>query len=145
MHASSSSAIPVGWEWAQDLLTQYDLPTLGLPVKWEQTAKRHQNVAYDAGSGQAIDLKTGKKTTRSIDFITATKGKNIIHGTEEPASVRVERYYEPCLHQHFIEDASGNTLAPCIAHGDYVKVESLVGICKRKKIFLKDNWHLLKN
>lgn len=126
MHASSSStAVPLGWEWAEDILTQYDLPKLGLPVKWAQTAQRHQNVAYDARTKQAIDLRTGRKTTRSIDFITATKGKNVIHGTEEPASVRVERYYEPCFHQHFIKDASGHTLAPCIAHGDYVKVESL--------------------
>ncbi len=125
MQSSNLSVVPPGWEWAEDILTQYDLPKLGLPVQWERTSERHQNIAYDAKTGQAIDLRTGKKTTRSIDFITATKGKNIIHGTQEPASVRVERYNEPCFHQHFIEDASGNTLAPCIAHGDYVKVESL--------------------
>ena len=126
MYASGSPSIPLGWEWAENILSQYNLPILGMPVKWDQTQEKHQRIAYDPRTRNPIDLNTGKRMAlRSIDFITATKGKNIIHGTEEPAAVRVERYQEPCFHDHFITDASGNTLAPCIAHGDYVKVESL--------------------
>jgi len=60
-----------------------------------------------------------------VGFITATKGHHSIPGSSAPASVRVERYLQPCLHDSIVKDGAGNALAPCIVHGDYVKVESL--------------------
>ncbi len=46
-------------------------------------------------------------------------------GTNAPAAARYTRYLEPCLNQHIVTGPRGETLAPCIAHGDYVDVSSL--------------------
>jgi hypothetical protein len=97
-------------------------------MKWLTTEKKHTKIAFNPETNKAIDITTLKVTqykTSPVGFIIATKGKHTMPGSETPASVRVERFNEPCLHSMMVEDASEEMLIPCIAHGDYVKVEAL--------------------
>jgi hypothetical protein len=128
LRSSVVPTVPQGWEWVLDIVDEAHLPHLGLPVKWDATKEKHQRIAFDPEKNVSIDLDSGKKTKTKespVGFIKATKGTSLVPATKEPASVRVARYMEPCLHDSIIEDASGSTLAPCIGCGDYVKVASL--------------------
>jgi hypothetical protein len=124
----SSGTIPESWSWISEIMGEAHLPTLGLPVRWESTQKRNMRIAFDPSNTTTIDIDTGqskKLKSSPIGFIDSTKGKNPIPGTETPAAARYTRYLEPCFNQHFITGPQGETLVPCIAHGDYVDVESL--------------------
>jgi hypothetical protein len=125
----SKQSIPKSWKWIEDFIDEAHLPYLGLPVKWLTTEKKYTKIAFNPETNEAIDITTLKVTqykTSPVGFVIATKGKHTMPGSETPASVRVERFNEPCLHDMMIEDASNEMLIPCIAHGDYVKVEALV-------------------
>lgn len=119
--------IPAGWEWVEDVIDSAKLPYLGLPVQWDTTKEKHTKIIFDPESGETIDMvsEKHKKNKNAVGFITATKGKNPMPGSETPASVRYTRFLEPCLQDVLITSATGDSLLPCIAHGDYVKVESL--------------------
>lgn len=125
--ASSTYSLPSGWEWVLNVIDDAHLPHLGLPVRWDITKEKHAKVAFNPITGETIDIDTGRrsKNPNAVGFITATKNKNPMPGATAPASVRYERFMGPCLQDALVKDATGSTLVPCIAHGDYVKVESL--------------------
>lgn len=120
--------LPEKWQWIGELVNEAHLPNLGLPTKWDSTSRGHMLQAFDPKNNRTINIETKKvvKTAKSsVGFITSTKDKNPMPGTQAPAAVRYERYMEPCMNKHLVQDAGGNQLAPCIAHGDYVLVEAL--------------------
>lgn len=126
--AKSGSSIPEGWRWILDIMEEAHLPKLGLPVRWDKTKEKHALIAFDPETNQVIDVTNGrtkKSKISPIGFIESTKSHMPMPGTETPASARLTRYLEPCFHQHFFRGSHGETLVPCIAHGDYVNVESL--------------------
>jgi len=126
--AQSGSSIPEGWIWILDIMEEAHLPKLGLPVRWSATEERHTRIAFNPETNETIDIDTGKRKKHQgspVGFIESTKGKTPIPGTNTPASARYQRYLEPCFHQNFVRGSRGETLVPCIAHGDYVDVESL--------------------
>ena len=129
LHSSVVPKVPQGWEWVLEIVDEAHMPHLGLPVKWDQTTKdEHQKIIFDPQTNKTINLKTGKASVKKefpVGFIKATRGTNTVPGTSEPASVRVQRFMDPHLHDSLIKDASGSSLAPCIACGDYVKVTAL--------------------
>lgn len=123
-----SYSLPVGWEWVRDVVDAAHLPHLALPVQWDTTQEKHAKIAFDPTSKTTVNISTGKKTmddSNSVGFIMATKGRNPMPGTQTPASVRYTRYMDPCLQEALVKGATGSISVPCIAHGDYVKVESL--------------------
>lgn len=121
-----SYTLPAEWEWVLDLFDQAHLPKLGLPVKWPATVEEHTRIFVDPTTGESFSIDTGKRLSSSpIGFIKASRGKHCMPGTDTPASARFERYYEPELHASFLKDHHNQSLIPCMAHGDYVKVESL--------------------
>ena len=104
------------------------MPNLGLPVRWDTTQQKHTRIAFDPDTNTTVDITTMKAVEHKcspVGFIYSTKGKTPMPGTQEPAAVRYARYDEPELNKAIIEDPDGNYLAPCIAHGDYVRVEAL--------------------
>ena len=120
---AKSDLIPEKWRWVRDLIDEAHLPNLGLPVKWDKTSKNDIMQAFDPTTGRIIDIRSGevsKPKSSPVGFIMSTKDKNPIPGTQAPAAVRFSRYMQPCINDHLVKDTRGNTLAPCIAHGDYV-------------------------
>lgn len=126
--SQSIGKIPEGWAWISEICEEAHFPKLGLPVRWETTKKRNVKLAFDPRTNTTIDIDTGqskKLKSSPIGFIESTKGKTSMPGTNTPASARLTRYLEPCFNKHFVTGPRGETLVPCIAHGDYVDVESL--------------------
>ena len=120
--------IPEGWSWISEIMGEAHLPILGLPVRWEMTKKRNIRLAFNPATNATVDIDSGqskKLKSSPIGFIESTPGKTPMPGTNAPASARLTRYLEPCFNQHFVKGSRGETLVPCIAHGDYVDVESL--------------------
>ncbi len=124
---TQNDKVPAGWEWVEGVIDSAKLPYLGLPVKWDTTQEKHAKIIFHPETGEIIDIPSEKhsKNKNAVGFITATKGRNPMPGAETPASVRYTRFLEPCLQDVLITSATGGSLVPCIAHGDYVKVESL--------------------
>lgn len=121
-------SIPKTWQWIEDIFDEAHLPNLGLPAKWEQTEGGHALIAYDPKSKMSFNIETGKRKHHKkspVGFIMSTTNQNPMPGTNAPASVRYERYMEAELQDSIFKDRHGDVLAPCIAHGDYVKVQSL--------------------
>ncbi len=113
-------------EWAKVLFDEAHLPKVGLPTQWEKTQEKHCLIAFNPETKEKIEIDTNKLFKLKSDpvgFITSTRGKNPIPGTETPAAARYQRYGE--LNKHAVQDETGKLLVPCIAHGDYVQVESL--------------------
>jgi len=131
--SSSSSSQPgsslsEAWQWMTDFLDEAKIPTLGLPVRFEASSKKRQLIAFNPESLTCIDIDSYslKKLKRSpIGFIESTKGHFPMPGTETPASARFSRYMEPRFNDHLVSGSREETLAPCLACGDYVCVESL--------------------
>lgn len=130
--SSSSSqpgtSVPESWRWILNIMEEAHLPNLGLPVRWSTTKEKHARIAFNAETNEIIDIATGKTKKHQgspIGFIESTSGNTPMPGTDTPASARLTRYLEPCFQQHFVRGSHGETLVPCIAHGDYVSVESL--------------------
>lgn len=120
--------LPESWEWLEDIFEAAHLPHLGMPVQWNTTKEKHTRIAFDPTTNTAVNLDTLKVTKYSsspVGFIDSTEGRNPMPGAKAPAAARYTRYMEPKLHQHIIQGAHGEMLVPCIAHGDYVKVEAL--------------------
>lgn len=123
---SVKKTIPESWRWVEDILDEAHLPRLGLPVRWLNTEEQHTKILIDVITNKRIDLRKTPAVYRAnapIDFITSTPGTHPMPGTIQPASVRVTRYEE--LKSHSSSNAAGEVLVPCMAHGDYVCVESL--------------------
>lgn len=123
-----SSEVPEGWSFIKDIFNEAHLPKLGLPARWDATQQRQILTAFDPITKRTINLETGeeKKTVKDpVRFIESTAGKFEMPGTESPAAVRYTRYMEPALHDSIVKGGHGEELIPCIAHGDYVKVEAL--------------------
>lgn len=121
-------SIPESWQWILAIMDEANLPNLGLPVKWDTTKEKHALTAFNPDTNEKITIHTGKSTKTKgspIGFIESTKGKTPMPGTETPAAARLTRYLEPRFHEHFVRGSHGEILVPCLAHGDYVQVESL--------------------
>ncbi|MBS0358991.1 MAG: hypothetical protein JSS53_06970 [Proteobacteria bacterium] len=119
--------VPVEWTEALGILNEAHLPST-LPVKWEKTESGLVKIAFDPISGKKYDLELNrfvKPDTYPVRFITLTKGQHSIPGSEAPAAVRYQRYMEEDSRGSLVQNERGEWYAPCIAHGDYVKVESL--------------------
>jgi hypothetical protein len=119
----------VSKEWKQ-LLEFSENATLppGMPVRWDKTKEMHQRLAFNPRTNETWNLKENQFTkakSSTIGFITLTKGQNPMPGSETPAAPRVELYNQLQLRDCLCTDAARNQLAPCLAHGDYVKVQSL--------------------
>lgn len=123
--------MPENWKWILNVVDEAHLPKLGLPVRWhKKTEHEHIKQVYDPTRKEFIDSETltiTKHKESPIGFITSTKDNNPMPGTTTPAAVRYDRYKDPELNERIITDAQGDELIPCLAHGDYVKVEALQG------------------
>ena len=113
------------WKKALHIVNEARLP-YNLPVKWEFTESSHAKIAFNPKTNEVWDLITQafvKKTTNPVKFITLSGDSYSMPGASTPAAARYERYDE--LTKHCVNDEQGRNLAPCMAHGDYVHVESL--------------------
>lgn len=123
-----SPPIPEAWHWIKDILDEAHLPHLGLPAQWDKTQEKNTLLAFDPKGNKTIHIKSGeeKKTVKSpVGFIEATRGQHALPGSQSPAAVRYTQYMEPRFHKSIVQGARGEFLAPCLTHGDYVKVEAL--------------------
>lgn len=123
----SSSKIPIGWEWALDIVDEANLATLGMPISWEKsTGTEHARIPVNPITGKRIEIYSGKDKGDKIKvgFINSTKGSHNVPGSAAPAAARVQRFRELKDAGRVIETEAGDILVPCLAHGDYVKVES---------------------
>ncbi len=127
LESPPSKPVPESWKWVLSIVDEARLPHLGLPVRWATTEEKHKKIAFNPRTKETVNMETGEKVGRvSVGFIESTRGRHPMPGTEEPASVRYERYAGPGgLIEAEVKDPSGHSLVPCIAHGDYVRVESL--------------------
>ena len=127
--SSSEEDIPEEWQELLGLAGEVQLPRY-LPVKWATSSTKQQLIAFDPKTNKTyrFDQQQGAYVekaakTSPIGFITLTRGQKSMPGTETPAAVRFQRFGE--LSPWVIEDAHEKPYLPCIAHGDYVKVEAL--------------------
>jgi hypothetical protein len=125
----TSPVIPDSWKWVLEVIDEAHLPHLGLPVTWPAIEESHMHTLFNPATNTTINIETGKVTKHKVspvEFIKSTRGYHSMPGTERPAAVRLQRYVEPGhLSDAIVVDPHGHTLVPCIAHGDYVKVEAL--------------------
>lgn len=126
---SSLSTIPEAWKKILDIATEATLPHT-LPVQWEKTTEgKHKRIAFDPSKNAVYDLEEMRFVKRKghpVRFIELTieeEDEDAMSGKH--AAVRFERYNEGELNKNLMRDGSGEWYLPCIAHGDYVKVESL--------------------
>jgi hypothetical protein len=124
-YSTTGDVIPKGWEWVLSICTEARFPDLGMPVQWKNTEDTHTTILVDPITGKTFDHIKGSEVKSAIGFIKSTKGANPMPGAEAPAAVRFALYSTPELQRHSLFDSDGNSLVPCIVHGDYVKVESL--------------------
>ena len=120
--SSVSASVAENWQWILEILDEAHLPKLGLPVRLSVTATRHTKQAFNPVNNETIDIETGKikRHQRSpVGFFTATKWTTTLPGSDTPAAVRVQRFEE--LNDKVVKHAEDYQLAPCIAHGDYVR------------------------
>lgn len=119
-------------EWVKllGIATEARLPAT-LPVRFEsRTRFSHQKIAFNPDTGETFNLNDPKnifvkKDTSPIQFIHLTHGQSPMPGTDTPAAVRAARYQEPLFQAHLVKDSDECCYAPCMIHGDFVKVESL--------------------
>ncbi len=115
--------------WVKNLIDDAKLPHLYKPTMWTTTENKHSKIVYEPVTKKTVDLDTGEEKihkTSPVGFIPAPS-KMTMPGTKTPAAVRLELYLDNDFQKFRVEDALGNNLIPCFAHGDYVKVESLQG------------------
>lgn len=128
--SSLVGSVPESWKWILDIFDEAHLPKLGLPVQWESsTSGQHTRIAFNPETGERFPIEPSRTLKKikpgPVGFIHATDKYYSMPGTEAPASVRFALFQDPRMQGALVEGSRGESLVPCLAHGDYVQVESL--------------------
>jgi hypothetical protein len=126
--ASPSTKVSKTWQSVHNAFGKANWPYKGLPVNWKKKKGKFKKTVYDPSRKITLNIDTQAEKIYQkspVQFIKATTDKVKMPGTKKPDSVRYQRYSELKKQGYTLTDHEGYTLVPCLAHGDFVRVESL--------------------